>query len=66
MSVKQDSNTKNVLQYLQENFDLEHFQVSDFPLMPGGKILKGKQGGELLIYWDILQQQIKWTQQEVM
>ncbi|RYD01504.1 hypothetical protein N752_29835 [Desulforamulus aquiferis] len=56
------SNEKKVLQYLEENFNLSFFTVVDFPLLPGGKIVRDQKGDELLFYHDILDGMIKWKE----
>ena len=56
------SNEKKVLQYLEENFDLSFFTVVDFPLLPGGKILRDQKGDELLFYHDFLSGKIIWKE----
>lgn len=56
------SNEKIVLQYLDETFDLSSFTVIDFPLLPGGKIVRDTKSDELLFYHDILDGKIKWKE----
>ncbi|GAB6158536.1 hypothetical protein JCM39194_17360 [Desulfotomaculum varum] len=55
-----NNNEKMVMQYLDENFDLSHFQVVDFPFLPGGKIVIDQNGEELLFYYDFLNGEVKW------
>lgn len=53
-------NSDKVMKWIKENFVIDKFEVIDFPLMPGGKILKDKNGDELLVYNDVFNDQIKW------
>ena len=53
---------KRVLDYIEQHFNLSCFEVLDFPLMPGGKILRDKNGDELLFYHDILTDTVKFKE----
>ncbi len=55
-----DSNKAKVMQWIQQHFNTENFEIIDFPLFPGGTILKDKQGAQLLVYWDFLRGEIKY------
>jgi hypothetical protein len=55
-----DSNKAKVMQWIQQYFNTENFEIIDFPLFPGGTILKDKQGAQLLVYWDFLRGEIKY------
>ena len=53
-----DSNRVHVQKWLEENFQLEEFEIQEMPLVPGGVILKDKDNESMLVYWDILAQKI--------
>lgn len=55
-----DSNKTKVIEWINEHFNAEKFELLDFPLLPGGTILKDKQGAQLLVYYDFLRGQIKY------
>lgn len=58
-----DSNRSHVQKWLEENFHLEQFQIQEMPIVPGGVIIKDKANETMLIYWDILEQRIKYDQE---
>lgn len=39
--------------FINENFEVEKFSISDCKLFPAGKILTDREGNEILIYFDI-------------
>lgn len=55
-----DSNRLEVQKYITSNFNLLDFWVKEFPLLPGGVVLEDSEGEEILVYWDIVKQKIKW------
>lgn len=55
-----DSNKAKVMEWIEKHFNVENFELLDFPLFPGGTILRDKQGAQLLVYYDFLRSQIKY------
>lgn len=39
--------------FINENFEVENFSISDCKLFPAGKILTDKKGETILIYFNI-------------
>ncbi len=52
---------QSVKRWLADTFKLNDITLEDFPLMPGGTILRDRNGGEMLVYLDILTDTVKWT-----
>ncbi len=48
-----------VLVWIERNFDLEAVTAQAFELLPAGHRVIDKHGDEMLVYFDILSQQIK-------
>ncbi|MTI85327.1 MAG: hypothetical protein FH756_15860 [Firmicutes bacterium] len=46
--------------YIQERFDIDKFKIDDFSLMPHGKLLTDSRGQQILIFYDILTDTIKY------
>lgn len=42
-----------VANFINENFEVEKFNISDCKLFPAGKILTDQEGNAILIYFDI-------------
>jgi hypothetical protein len=40
---------------------MDHVSLSDFPLLPGGVIVRDRNGEKMVFYWDILENGIRWT-----
>jgi|Wag4MinimDraft_15_1082655.scaffolds.fasta_scaffold00901_3 hypothetical protein len=55
-----DSNKTKVMEWINQHFKVENFTLIDFPFLPGGTILRDKQGAQLLVYYDFLRSQIKY------
>lgn len=54
-----NSNRAHVQKWLEENFELSQFEIKEMPIVPGGVVLKDRDGETMLVYWDILAQKIK-------
>ncbi len=54
-----DSNKRKVMAELERCFHLDQVELIDFPLLPGGTIVKDCTGAQLVFYHDILTGQIK-------
>jgi hypothetical protein len=48
-----------VLAWIEENFIISEIEVIDFPAFPGGQLIRDKQGGEMVVYYDIATEQVK-------
>lgn len=48
-----------VVQWINEQFEAGAVDIVDFPLLPGGKIVRDKVGGEMLVFYDILTGEIQ-------
>lgn len=44
---------EEVNKFIEENFDINSFQITDFKIVPGGKILTDATGATILIFFDI-------------
>jgi hypothetical protein len=55
------TNNERVMAYIKKTFDIDHVSLSGFPLLPGGVIVRDRDGEEMLFYWDILENGIRWT-----
>lgn len=42
-----------VREYISKHFKLDHFKVTEFPLLPGGIMLEDKTGAKMVWYYDI-------------
>lgn len=49
-----------VMDWICHNFNLDEIEVTDYPLMPGGCLIKDKFNCELLVWFDFMTQEIKW------
>ena len=55
------TNREKVLEEIDFHFDKEAITLKEFSLFPGGVIVQDKKGGEMLFYWDILNDCLAWT-----
>jgi hypothetical protein len=55
------TNRERVLNWIQANFDTDQIKLEEFSLMPGGHRIIDRDGNEMLVYWDIANQQVKWV-----
>ncbi len=49
-------NNERVMAFIKKTFDMDHVSLSDFPLLPGGVIVRDRDGEEMLFYisyWQI-------------
>lgn len=42
-----------VVKFINDNFEVEQFEITECKLIPAGKILTDKTGNSILIYFDI-------------
>jgi hypothetical protein len=54
--------SERITKFITDNF--ENVTVVNFPLLPYGKRIIDKDGGEMVMYWDVLKQRIKWAMPE--
>lgn len=59
-----NSNKVKVIEFIQLNFHLEEITLIEAPYVPGGIIVKDKNNDTMLVYWDILKQEIKIEMEE--
>lgn len=45
---------KQVNKFIEENFQVEFFEIEDFPFFPYGKLLKDIKGETMVVYYDIM------------
>lgn len=58
---QKDVNKQRVMGFIQINFEVEEFEMEDWPMLPGGTLLKGKDGGSILLWADILSNSIYYS-----
>lgn len=51
---------KIVIDFINENFVPESIVVTDFPLFPAGKKIIDSNGGEMVVFYDLLTNAVKW------
>jgi hypothetical protein len=57
--------SEKVMKFIADNFEnIDDLTIEDFPLLPYGKRIIDKDGGEMVMYWDVLKQRIKWAMPE--
>ena len=55
-----DSLKEKVLKWIEENFESTSITIIDFPIFPGGCLIKDSQGEEMLVYYDITTENIEY------
>jgi len=53
-----------VMKFIQDNFFPELITINDFPLFAYGKLIRDNQGGEMVIFFDLLMDSVKWVYPE--
>lgn len=48
-----------VIQWINEQFAPGAVDIIDFPILPGGKIVRDKFSGEMMVFYDILTGEIE-------
>ena len=56
-----DINKRKVMGFIIMHFDLAEFVIEDWPLLPGGTLLKDKKGGSILVWSDIMSSSIYYS-----
>lgn len=59
-----NSNKVKVIEFIQSNFHLEEITLIEASYVPGGIIVKDNNNDTMLVYWDILKQEIKIEMEE--
>lgn len=54
-------NKQAVLDFISENFEPSAVTIEDFPLFPSGKRVIDRQGGEMVVFFDLLTNSVKWV-----
>ncbi len=49
-----------VRDWIKDSFEENSVELKDFPILPGGTLIKDNQGGEMLAFWDIETHQVKY------
>lgn len=49
---------QEVDKFISDNFEIEDFQVTDFKLLPGGKVLTDRNNDTILIFYDIQSEKV--------
>lgn len=49
---------QEVEKFINDNFEIEDFQVTDFKLLPGGKVLTDRNNDTILIFYDIQSEKV--------
>lgn len=49
-----------VMDWIDKNFDRDLVQINDFPLFPAGKRVIDAQKGEMVVFWDLATETIKY------
>gem|GEM_PF-5956651 len=52
---------QRVMEHVNKAFVSGTVQISEFPALPGGVLVRDKEGGEAVFYWDILRDEIAFT-----
>ncbi len=52
--------TAAVKAWINENFIPGSVTVTPWPLLPGGTIIRDKEGGEMLVFLDMMTGKVKW------
>ncbi len=50
--------TAKVLEWVEQHFEIEHITVEPFGILPGGHLITDRNGQTMLVWWDILKEQI--------
>lgn len=56
--------SSRVIKFIQDNFFPELIIINDFPLFAYGKLIRNNQGGEMVIFFDLLTDSVKWVYPE--
>lgn len=51
---------EKVLAWIRKNFHIESLELEDFPVLPGGVIIRDSNNETMLVYWDIMTQKVKY------
>ncbi len=51
--------SKAVIAYIRENFDLEYFRMTKFPMLPSGIRLQDNVSDECVVYYDLFEETVK-------
>lgn len=51
---------KKVMEWIEVNFNIEDIEIEDFPLLPGGKVIKDRDNNKMLVYFHILHNEIRY------
>ena len=57
---RQAAREKAVLNWIAENFEPEAVRVEPFDLFPHGRRVIDAQGGEMIVFWDLATNTVKY------
>lgn len=52
---------QKVLAWIEAHFETTELSISYFPLLPAGKRIRGKDGSEMVVYYEILSGKVKYV-----
>lgn len=55
-------NKDYVMKFIKDNFIVEELTLTDYPLFSGGVLVKDKNNQEMLFYYDILEESVKFIE----
>jgi hypothetical protein len=51
--------SEKVAKFIDDNFEnVDNLTIEDFPLLPYGKRIIDKDGGEMVVYWDFMRERV--------
>lgn len=50
-----------VLDFIDKNFDISEIKLKDFKYLPGGTIVVDKDKKEMIVFYDLLNDKVKYT-----
>ncbi len=49
---------KIVMEWIEENFDMNSIEVEDYPWMLGGTLIRDKEGKEMVAFYEFMKNQV--------
>lgn len=47
-------NKDKVLAWIEKNFETDQITIEDYPLFPSGQLIKDKNGGQMVVFYDFM------------
>ena len=57
---------EKVMKWIKKQFIEDRITTKDFPVLPGGTIVRDKEGGEMFVFFDALTDSVKYQFRGVM